>query len=224
MKAKILDGTWAPGHRIPFETELAEHFGVSRMTVNKVLSELTRAGFLERRRKLGTVVCLPRVQSAVLEITDIEREITALGARYSFQLLHREQRKATTADIDRIAVLAGSEILALRCLHCADETPFCMEDRMINLAAVPEAETHDFSNDAPSSFLLAQVPWSTAQHTISAVNADAALAAALDLKPGQACLVVERETELSGVAITHVRLSYPGEKHQMIAQFAPRQG
>ena len=54
VRDNILRGAWPPGHRIPFETEMAAAYGVSRMTVNKVLTQLTREGYLERRRKSGT--------------------------------------------------------------------------------------------------------------------------------------------------------------------------
>ena len=47
---------WPPGALIPGEEALAQEFGVARATVNRALSELARAGVLERRRKAGTRV------------------------------------------------------------------------------------------------------------------------------------------------------------------------
>ena len=38
IRGRILSGEWPPGHRIPFEHELTEEYGCSRMTVNKALS------------------------------------------------------------------------------------------------------------------------------------------------------------------------------------------
>ena len=56
IEERILSGEWAPGVRIPFEHELAAHYHCSRMTVNKALSELAKAGLIERRRKAGSFV------------------------------------------------------------------------------------------------------------------------------------------------------------------------
>ena len=42
---------WPPGALIPGEEALAQEFGVARATVNRALSELARAGVLERRRR-----------------------------------------------------------------------------------------------------------------------------------------------------------------------------
>jgi DNA-binding LacI/PurR family transcriptional regulator len=56
----IAVGRLAPGERIPGEIELAQSFGVSRMTVNKALLALTRAGLFQRERGLGTFVASPQ--------------------------------------------------------------------------------------------------------------------------------------------------------------------
>jgi GntR family transcriptional regulator, histidine utilization repressor len=86
---------------------------------------------------------------------------------------------------------------------------------------VPAAKAADYSIEAPGKWLLGHVPWSSARHVISARAADAALASKLAIKSGAACLVVERNTEHDGKPITYARLIYPGDKHQMVAQFAP---
>ncbi len=56
----IASGRLTTGERIPAEIELAQALGVSRMTVNKALLALTRAGLFQRERGLGTFVAPPR--------------------------------------------------------------------------------------------------------------------------------------------------------------------
>ena len=87
IEAKILGGEWPPGHRIPYEHELTELYGCSRMTVSKALTELARAGLIERRRKAGSFVRAPEGQSALLEIRDIAADVAALGLHYRFAVL-----------------------------------------------------------------------------------------------------------------------------------------
>jgi GntR family transcriptional regulator, histidine utilization repressor len=224
ITTKILSGVWKPGFRIPFETELAEQFGVSRMTVNKVLSQLTREGVVERRRKLGTVVCAPKAESAILEIADLEQEVSQLGQSYGYKMLSQEQRLINATERLGFPIAENSPVVALRCLHSGDDVPFCFEERVINVTAVPEAKDFDFLQEAPSHWLLRKIPWRSAKHVISALNAGPVLAKQLQMKVGAACLVVDRLTELNGTYVTHVRLTYPGDKHQMVAQFSPRQG
>jgi GntR family histidine utilization transcriptional repressor len=86
IEERILSGEWPPGHRIPYEHELTTRYGCSRMTVNKVLTQLAGAGLIERRRKAGSFVRRPHSQSAVLDIPDIKTEVQALGLPYRFTI------------------------------------------------------------------------------------------------------------------------------------------
>lgn len=55
----ILDGKLAPGERLPPERELAEHFGVSRVSIREGLRELENRGLIDRRPGRGTIVLSP---------------------------------------------------------------------------------------------------------------------------------------------------------------------
>ena len=56
MKELILDGTWPVNEKLPTEYELAEMFGVNRMTVRTALQKLNTLGVLETRPGEGTFV------------------------------------------------------------------------------------------------------------------------------------------------------------------------
>lgn len=221
IEAHVLSGDWPPGHRIPFEVDLAERYGCSRMTVNKVLTRLAAAGLLERRRKSGTFVAMPNVQSAVLEIHDIAAEVAALGLAYRFERLRQQRRKLRAGETFRLDLPAGASVLEIVSVHHAGGRPFCHEERIVNLAAVPEAAQMDFSQTPPGPWLVREVPWSIAEHLIRAVPARGEHAAALCLPEGTACLSVERRTRNDAGIVTHVVLTYPGDKHALTAQFTP---
>jgi GntR family histidine utilization transcriptional repressor len=221
LEGRILTGAWPPGHRIPFEVELAAAYGCSRMTVNKALARLAEAGLIERRRKAGSFVTRPRSQAAILDIHDIRAEVEQLGLPYRFAVTARERRDATAADLARIDVAPGAPLLALEALHFAGERPFCAERRLIALEAAPEAEMQDFAAVAPGPWLVAEIPWTDAEHRISAVEASRERARRLQIRVGAACLVIERRTWRTGLAITSVQLTYPGAAHSVAARFTP---
>jgi GntR family histidine utilization transcriptional repressor len=223
VEGRILSGEWPPGHRIPFEYELTEEYSCSRMTVNKALGELVKKGLIERRRRSGSFVTQPHAQSAVLEIHDIQREVQALGLTYAYRLDSREVRKSTAEDRVMLEVKAGAQVLALTCRHFTGDVPFCLEERVINVSSVPEARDADFSIVGPGSWLLKMVPWSAAEHRIRAVSADRRVAEALAIPTGTACLVIERRTWNGQTYITHVKVTYPGDRHELVAQFLPSQ-
>jgi GntR family histidine utilization transcriptional repressor len=223
IEGKILSGEWVPGQRIPFELELAAQYNCSRMTVNKAMTQLARAGLVERRKKSGSFVTQPHAQSAVLEIRDIKLEVESLGKPYRYELSARTKRKASLEDRVLLGVGATASVLAITGLHHAGDKVFCLEQRVINLSAVPDAAEEKFERIAPGPWLVQQVPWSAAEHKIMAVEADDEVASALDIPTGAACLVVERRTSMNGVFVTHVRLTYLGSSHELVARFTPSQ-
>lgn len=222
ISQRILSGAWPPGHRIPFEHELMAEYGCSRMTVNKALGPLAEQGLIVRRRKAGTFVARPRIHSVVLDIPDIAAEVTARGEPYGYELLSRRVGRAGQREMNDLGLEAPVRLLSLRCLHRASGRPFALEERLINLDAAPEAADADFAAEPPGSWLLGHVPWTEAEHRISAAHPSRAAAAALGIASTAACLVLERQTWRGADRITHVRLVFPGEAYDLVARFAPR--
>lgn len=224
IREKILSGTWAPGHRIPFEHELTAEYKCSRMTVNKALSQLAKAGLIERRRRSGSFVRHPQSQAAVLELHDIRIEVEALGLPYRYERLERLRRRSNVEDRALLGLSAAGSVLAVEGLHFAGERPFALEQRLINLSAVAEAGDEEFLEIAAGPWLIGRVPWSEAEHRIRAMAADETIADVLDIDPGAPCLVVERRTWSAEHPVTHVRFIYPAESHTLVARFTPSQG
>lgn len=221
LEARITSGAWPPGHRVPFEHELMETYSCSRMTVNKVLSGLADSGLVVRRRRAGSFVARPRVQSAILQIPDLKAEVEKRGERYGYSLLELHKRAASVHDKARLGVGGRATVLALCCRHEAEGQPFAIEDRLINVQAVPDALKQDFAVTPPNTWLVGHVPWTEAEHRITACNADKRVAADLGIDPGAACLVIERRTWRNGEPITAVRITHPGQLYDLIARFTP---
>lgn len=222
---KIVEGTWPPGHLLPKETEMAKQYGVSRMTMNKVLTQLAQEGYVHRRKRIGTLVAQPRVQSAVLAINNIQEEVSALGRRYRWELLSTELRVPNVQDqrqLDLDVDEDGRECLFLQGLHYSNDEPFSLETRAINLALVKDARTADFTQNVPSNWLLENMPWTNARHHVRALNVSGRDAKLLELPVGAACLEILRKTQIEANWVTYVRLLYPGEAHQLVANFEGR--
>lgn len=221
LEGRIMSGEWGPGHRVPSEMALAGHYGVSRMTVNKALSALADAGMIARKRRSGSVVAAPKSEETILEIHDIAAEVRASGKAYAFACLHREVRRARGEDARRLGIETGAPVLWAEVRHLAGGRAFVHEDRLVNLAAVPQARDEAFEAAPPGTWLLREIPWTDAEHAIRAVEAPPAVAELLGVRPGAACLQVERRTWQTGVPITSVRLTYPGDRHELVSRFNP---
>lgn len=211
--AKITLGSWAPGSLIPNEVDLAETYGCARATVNRAMRELADDGIIERRRKAGTRVRMAPVRQARFAIPIVRDEIEGQNATYRYTLVRR-----TTLDTPdwlraRLSLEEGSKVLHLICMHYANGTPYQHEDRWVNLAVLPQAETADFSEIGPNEWLVATIPFSDAEISFSAGLADQVLSEYLGCTKGEPLFTVERSTRWEGQAITFVRLSYrPGHR------------
>ncbi len=196
------------------------------MTLGRAIGALVEAGLLVRRRRAGTFVATPRVEETVLEIHDIAAEVKASGRTYAFERRRRRIRRATAADAAHLDIEAGAPVVSITGLHRANGAPIAVEERLINLQAVPQARREAFSDTPPGSWLLLEVPWTEAEHQIDAANADAETAALLALAPGSACLRMERRTWRGPNSVTWVRLIFPGDQHRLVGRFraqsAPR--
>jgi GntR family histidine utilization transcriptional repressor len=220
IERRIASGEWRPGFRIPTEAELTAEYGCARMTVSRAVSDLAARGLVVRRRRAGTVVAHPPVHSsALVAIPDIQAEIEGRGLTYSHRLLSRTVRPARS-DEDGM----GAQLIALETLHQADDLPFAFERRLIALDAAPEAEDADFTLQPPGGWLLAHMPWSEAEHRISAIGADPETATHLHLADGAPCLRLERRTWRDGQGVTWAWQTFPGAAYDLVARFSPTKG
>lgn len=60
MRKKMTSGEWAQDFIIPSERELAEHYGVNRITIRKAIANLKQQGYLHSEAKRGNYVLPPR--------------------------------------------------------------------------------------------------------------------------------------------------------------------
>jgi GntR family histidine utilization transcriptional repressor len=217
----ILSGDWGPGTRIPAELDLTERFRTSRMTVNKAIQSLASEGLVSRRRKIGTVVSERAQERPVFEIWDTADLVARAGAAYGYRLLDCAFVKDDPEKRLLLNVSRKTQLLWTRCVHLSDGRPFQLEERLVNVDAAPGITCQPMETTAPGPWLLAHVPWTQAEHTISAREAGEAEAVALDVGVGSACLVVERRTWNGDVPVTLARLWNPGAQHRLVGRFEP---
>ena len=61
LRSAIMAGEWETNHAIPSENELSRTYGLSRMTVRSVITQLVKEGLLFRVQGKGTFVAAPKI-------------------------------------------------------------------------------------------------------------------------------------------------------------------
>ena len=141
----IRSGAWMPGARVPSENELVESFGISRMTANRALRELTADGFLARVPGVGTFVRQPPARSSLVELRNIAEEIAARGHRYTSRLLAREEVTATAALVEEFEMKSPQRLFHVVIVHEENGVPVQLEDRYVNPFVAPAFMGQDFT-------------------------------------------------------------------------------
>jgi GntR family histidine utilization transcriptional repressor len=205
---RIRTGIWPPGASLPGEIDLATEFGCARATVSRAMRDLVADGILDRKRKAGTRVRSAPTRRAEFTIPLIREEIIATGAQYGYALVEREVEIVPVWLRAQLGLPAKARVLRVVCVHYADNLPFQVEDRWINLSAVPEAAVFDFEAIGPNDWLVRKVPFTDAELAFSATLAQSRIAEMLGVVPGSAVFTVERTTWLEGAGVTFARLHF----------------
>mgnify|MGYP000321352791 CR=1 FL=1 len=210
---RIHSREWKPGEMIPNEVDLAAELGCARATVNRALRAIAETGLLDRRRKAGTRVAKQPTARATLNIPVIRREVEDKGARYGYALLSRQTETPPPAILAAMSEGPNSTLLHLTALHLADDAPYAVEDRWINLTGVPAAADQPFDMISGNEWLLANATYTHGEIGFSAAEATREEAELLSIEPGRALFVVNRLTWDHEVSVTKVRLAYaPGHQ------------
>lgn len=136
LLAKIDEGVYAEGDVIPSEVDLAKDYGVSRPTVRQALRILESEGYIDRRKRRGTVVAsrLPHEQDKSLPlpafgrpsrpgVQSFEDEIAASGKEVSTMPILVKHEIATAEVASALNIEPGAPVAKVVRLRYVDGTP-----------------------------------------------------------------------------------------------------
>ncbi|MET3132617.1 GntR family histidine utilization transcriptional repressor [Oxalobacteraceae bacterium GrIS 1.11] len=220
LLAEIGAGRWKEGDVIPSEQALVKQFGVSRMTVNRAVRELTTEQVLTRRQGSGTYVAQQKYQATLLEIKSIADEIRARGHvhRSSLQLL--ERGKASDLLAKQFGLAPEQALFHSLIVHYENGVPIQVEDRWVNPACAPDYMVQDFASITPNEYLMAAAPLQGATYSIEALSPPRDIAEMLAIDSRQACLVLRRQTRSHGQVASIATMWHPGQRYQFAGSFA----
>jgi GntR family transcriptional regulator len=210
LLARIADGTFAVGDRLPTEEQLCAEYGLARGTVRQALGRLNDLGLISRRPRAGTTVIASVPVAGYQPVAQSAADIVTLAAET--RLIKPESREV---------VLDAS--LARRIGARRGTTWFLMEGARVRRGHDEMAlcwSEHYFRDDLPRETLLhgkitvEQVANTVVEQSITASLLDARMAAALEAKSGSAALVITRRNrEKTGRLISVGIYTHPADRY-----------
>ena len=210
LVGEIATGRWKEGELVPSEQALVRQFGVSRMTVNRAVRELTAEQVLTRRQGSGTYVAPRKYQATLVEIRNIADEVRARGHRHASRLHLLEQAAGSEALALQFELAPGTPLFHSLIVHFENEVPIQLEDRWVNPACAPAYLEQDFASITPNEHLMAVAPLQGATYSLEALEAPRDVAELLGIDGRTPCLVLRRRTTSHSRVASVVTMWHPG--------------
>ncbi len=215
----IRSGFWQPGARVPSENELVESFGISRMTANRALRDLTTDGYLARVPGVGTFVKEAPARSSLMELRNIAEEIEARGHRHSSRLITRGKITATDQLTEEFEWKSAQPLFHIVVVHEENGLPVQLEYRWVNPFIAADFMIQNFTTQTPTAYLLNTVPVDELEHSVEAVMPSATQQKLLDITPQEPCLALHRRSWSKGHVVTVATLIYPASRYALHSRY-----
>jgi GntR family transcriptional regulator, phosphonate transport system regulatory protein len=217
----IADGTFAPGEKLPGETEIAETYRVNRHTVRRALAALAERGLVRAERGSGTYIEAPKLAYPLRSRTRFSEIVGAGGQEPRGQLIDASQDVATRELARALGVKTGEPLIRIEALRSADRTPICISTTWLSAERFPDAGDV-FTSVRSMTKLLAHYgirDYRRASTKITAAIADATDAARLDLALGRPVLVVDAtDVDNNGKPLVTKRSRFAAERVEFLVE------
>ncbi len=207
------------GSRLPPERALAEHFGVSRVTLRRALAELSRLGVVARSGT-GWVVASAAIGEPPNVLMSFSEMAASRGLTPGGRVLERRARPATIDEAEALGSAPGAPLLELERLRSMDGVPILIDRTRIPLSLAPGLDQVDLDEASVYEVLERRYGMrpTRARFTVEAIAADERRAALLGLEPGQPLLRCQQQTEDEhGRLIELCEMVYRGDRYRFRA-------
>ena len=195
LQDAISRGHLAPEQKLPGENDLAEQFGVSRVTVRRALAALAEQGLVTRKPGLGTVVKAPSVASSIItaDVSNLLPHIVRMGKDSQIRMLEFAYLPASGYVAEKLGLIPGERVqYSVRVRSKAGE-PFSYLTTYVPERVARHFDEADLSR-TPLYALLERsgVKVHRATQTISAALASPVVSEALQLSQGSPLIALTR--------------------------------
>jgi GntR family transcriptional regulator len=149
FRRKVATGEWPLGEQIPTVEDLADEFGVAKLTIRQALDLLERDGLIERFRAKGTFVKAKPSRELWCEVhTNLSGMLTARkGAKIE---VLSERKRSALPQMELVGKPAAS-YRALRRRHARDGQFFLLADLYIDERLTKSIPRSAYTSKGPSN-------------------------------------------------------------------------
>ncbi len=183
---KITSGQYPNGHTIPTEHQLSAIYKVSRPTIRQAVQLLVDDGYLEKRKKRGTMVCKPKIEQGFTQfIASFDSQMNLQGLETKTTVLGFKKEKVTEDIMNNLHLKATDEVYRLVRLRFVDNQPNVLVTSYVPVKFFPNLLEVDFtSNRLYDVFENSGHPISLLTRKLETFKADETIADLLEIQCG----------------------------------------
>lgn len=201
-----------PETRAPSERELAEVFGVSRMTVRQAVDALVVEGVLERVRGRGTFVART---GGACQFVSFTEDMTRRGLRPDARTLLLRAERPLPAVAAALEIGPTDEAVHWARLRFADGITMCLEDAYLPLALVPDLVDEPQPDSLYAELGTRGLTPTRVEDAVEAGVSNDEEAGLLGIPVGDPMLRVARRTFAGSVPVVVSRSSYRADRYAL---------
>jgi GntR family transcriptional regulator len=221
---RIHRGDVKPGEMLPTEEELCRHYGVSRITIRRAVTELAAQFLVVRKRGVGTVVTKRPVDRRAFRFTGFLENRTALKA----EPLSSASEPANEEVASMLQVKRGSMVQHIRVITRRNGEAFTYTDAYtVDLPELSGTDKDYRTEAAPSYAFGARLGRriERAEQELDAVAADSVSAKHLGIARGTPVLRARRVyLDSTGQPIRFVNVIYHPDRYRFTVDLRPTVG
>jgi GntR family transcriptional regulator len=194
LRKTIEEGTFQPGDQIPSEDEIAEGYGVSRMTARQGIMDLIEEGLLYRRHGVGTFVAQSRIDRDHTRLTNFFDDPKVQGRNPTSQIIDTAIIPAGTQVATALDIAEDDLVIKIESLRSIDDGPITLHISYHPLKLFPDLIDQDLAPQHMWQLIEGEYDYKIANalQKLEARTATPEQAAYLDIEEGAPILYKER--------------------------------
>ncbi len=218
LRARIKNGMWRSGDRLPSEAELCEMFGVSRTVIRQALQDMIHEGLIKRRKGKGSFVAPNKIsEQLVQKLTGFYQDMIEQGLEPTTHVLEQAVVPAEDEIAGHLGIAPGESVIKIVRLRSVQSTPIVLVTTFLPYALCPQLSEDDLSNQSLYALLENRYGLTIARgrRTIQAVLAEGQEAKLLEVQKGAPLFRLDSLSTLSdGTAIEYYFAYHRGDRSQ----------
>lgn len=192
LRSRIDEGEFIPGSAIPSESELAENYGLHRLTVRSAITTLVNEGLLKSVQGKGVYVVGKKLGRDLEKLTGFHQTMREHNILPETRVMLKTRRYAGIKYAQILKIDPEEEVYYIRRLCLGENEPVSIEDIYVPCKILSDLEAVDLNVfSLYDIYKFNGIQLTQAWQTLSVTNLDAKDARILQIKPETKVLLFE---------------------------------